>query len=268
MPEDTAEARPDERDPQEEKARHPRPTTLLLVRHAVTHQTGPVLSGRTPGIDLSEKGREQAVAAADRLAGLPITAVYASPIERTTQTAEEIASRHRLDVRPLPDMIEADYGEWTGHKLEDLAKTDLWKVVQVSPSRARFPGGESITEMQHRAVAALDALVAAHAEEMVVVVSHSDVIKAAVAHFSGVHLDLFQRIWISPASCTVLQFGPFGAALVKLNDTPTLDELLPPQEKPAEPGAGAAEAAAAEATAAADSVSDEAAVAEAAGQHA
>jgi probable phosphomutase (TIGR03848 family) len=203
-------------------------TTLVLVRHAVTHETGPILSGRTPGIELSEKGREQAAAVADRLSMFPLAAVYASPIERTTQTALEIASRHGLSVRCLDDMIEADYGEWTGKRLEELAKTDLWKVVQVAPSTARFPGGESIREMQTRAVTALERLVTCHRGELFVVVSHSDVIKAAVAHFSGVHLDLFQRIWVSPASCTVLSFGPYGAILVKLNDTGSLDELKPP----------------------------------------
>src|SRR5206468_6922059 len=109
-----------------------------------------------------------------------------------------IAVRFALDVLPLEGMIEADYGEWTGHKLEELAKTPLWRVVQAAPSAARFPAGESIREMQGRAVSALEAVVAAHPEQTVVVVSHSDVIKAAVAHFSGLHLDLFQRIYVSP----------------------------------------------------------------------
>ena len=207
----------------------PKPTVLVLVRHAVTAETGPVLSGRKPGVDLSDEGRRQASAAADRLAGLPVDAVYASPIERTTQTAAEIAARLGLEVVAVDGMIEADYGEWTGQKLAELAKTDLWKVVQVAPSSARFPGGESIREMQSRAVEALERVVAAHPGGLVVVVSHSDVIKAAVAHFSGIHLDLFQRIVVSPASCTVLNVGPFGATLVKLNDTGSLDELRPPQ---------------------------------------
>src|SRR6185503_1393225 len=120
------------------------PTRLILVRHAVTAHTGPLLSGRMPGIDLSEKGVGQAEATAQRLAKLPVAAVYASPIERTTQTADRIASHHNLDVRPLTGVIEADYGDWTGGKIADLAKTDEWKVVQAAPSRAVFPGGESL----------------------------------------------------------------------------------------------------------------------------
>jgi len=215
-----------------EKRRAPRPTILVLVRHAVTEQTGPILSGRTPGIDLSDKGREQAARAADRLAPLPVAAVYASPIERTRETADAIASRHGLPVNLIEGMVEADYGEWTGKELKELAKSDLWKVVQVAPSTARFPGGESIREMQARAVSAIEEVVARHPAQIVVVVSHSDVIKAAVAHFSGIHLDLFQRIAISPASVTALAFGgTLGAALLRLNDTGDLDELKPTEEK-------------------------------------
>lgn len=205
-------------------------TRLVLARHAVTAQTGPLLSGRLPGIDLSDEGRGQADALAERLAGLPVNAVYASPIERTTQTAAAIAARHRLEVQALDGVLEADYGDWAGQKLVDLAKTDLWKVVQRAPSRASFPGGESLAAMQARMVAALDAVVAAHPGELVVVVSHADPIKAAVAHYTGVHLDLFQRIVISPASATAFVFSEHGVALVKCNDTGTLTELLPPPE--------------------------------------
>jgi probable phosphomutase (TIGR03848 family) len=219
--------------PSENGEKPPAPTTLVLVRHAVTAHTGPLLSGRMPGVDLSETGIKQAEDAGARLAGLPITAIYASPIERTRQTAEHIAQHHDLPVQPLEGVIEADYGEWTGEKIADLAKTDLWKTVQVTPSRARFPNGESLIEMQSRMVAALEAVVADHPGEMVVVVSHADPIKAAIAHFTGVHLDLFQRIVVSPASVTVFQLGPHGSVMVKCNDTGTLDELAPLPEKEA-----------------------------------
>jgi probable phosphoglycerate mutase len=209
----------------------PKPTRLVLVRHAVTAQTGPMLSGRTPGIDLSDQGREQATRLGERLAKLPIAVVYASPIERTTQTATAVAEHHGLEVQPLTGVLEADYGEWTGGKLVDLAKTDLWKVVQRAPSRARFPGGESLAEMQTRMVVALEEVVARHRGELVVVVSHADPIKAAIAHYTGVHLDLFQRIVVSPASVTVFELGEHGAAMLKCNDTGSLDELLPPPPK-------------------------------------
>lgn len=206
----------------------PKPATrLVLVRHGVTAHTGPLLSGRMPGIDLSEKGIEQARAAAERVAVLTVAAVYASPIERTTQTADHIAARLGLEVRPLPGVIEADYGDWTGGKIADLAKTDEWKVVQAAPSRAVFPGGESLRAMQARMVEALDAVVATHPHETAVVVSHADPIKSAIAHYTGMHLDLFQRLHVSPASVTVLDFHAYGALLVKCNDTGGLTDLVP-----------------------------------------
>jgi probable phosphomutase (TIGR03848 family) len=230
-----AESAPAESQPSDPPAAEaPRAATrVVLVRHGVTAQTGPLLSGRLPGIDLSEKGVEQAEHAAQRLAALAITAVYASPIERTTQTAQCIAARFGLPVVALEGVIEADYGDWTGGKIADLAKTEEWKVVQVAPSRARFPGGESIREMQARVVGAIDAVVADHPHETVVIVSHADPIKSAIAHYAGTHLDLFQRVFVSPASVTVLEFHTLGVSLVKCNDTGSLDELLPTPAEPA-----------------------------------
>lgn len=221
-PDTAAEAAPAEIEPALSKA-----VRLLLARHAVTAQTGPMLTGRAPGVDLSDEGRRQAEALGERLAGLPVAVVYASPIERTMQTAGAVAVRHGLEVHVLEGVLEADYGEWTGGRIADLAKTDLWKVVQRSPSRARFPGGESLPEMQTRMVAALEVVVARHPGELVVVVSHADPIKAAIAHFTGVHLDLFQRVVVSPASVTVFELGPHGVAMLKCNDTGSLDELMP-----------------------------------------
>jgi probable phosphomutase (TIGR03848 family) len=221
------------RDEAVEREKPKPPTRLVLVRHAVTSETGPKLSGRLPGIDLSDKGVGQAEATAKRLAALPVRAIYASPIERTTQTAEHIAKCHGLDVQALPGVVEADYGDWTGGVIVELAKTEEWRVVQVAPSRARFPNGESIREMQARTVAALDEVVARHPHETVVVVSHADPIKSAIAHYTGVHLDLFQRVHVSPASVTVFDFHTFGVMMVKCNDTGGLDDLLPEPEAPA-----------------------------------
>jgi probable phosphoglycerate mutase len=224
----------------------------VLVRHAVTAQTGPLLSGRQPGIDLSDTGRDQAAAVGVRLAPLPVRAVYASPIERTTQTAEHIASHHGLAVIPLTGVLEADYGDWTGGTIAELAKTELWKTVQRAPSRARFPNGESIAQMQVRMVSALEAVVTEHRGETVVVVSHADPIKAAIAHYSGLHLDQFQRLVVSPASVTAFDLGPHGAALLTCNDTGDLQGLLAPPVASVTAGEDAgetADAAAAEAVA-------------------
>lgn len=231
MPEATTPPPVDAPAPDGEQPAAPAVTRLVLARHAVTAQTGPLLSGRRPGIALSEEGRGQAAALGERLAALPVAAVYASPIERTTETAQAVARHHQLEVRGLDGVLEADYGEWTGQKLSDLAKTDLWKVVQRAPSRASFPGGESLAAMQARMVRALEGVVADHPGELVVVVSHADPIKAAIAHYTGVHLDLFQRIVVAPASVSAFAFSGAGVALLKCNDTGSLDDLRPPPAK-------------------------------------
>lgn len=197
----------------------PKPTTLLLVRHALNDWVGDKLAGWTPGVHLNDKGRGQAEALAQRLADQPIAAFYSSPLERSVETAQIIAAPHNLDIQIREGVGEVRYGEWTGQSIKELAEEDAWRVVQYVPSRARFPNGEAIREMQARAVSELDAIVAAHPEETVLVVSHADVLKAALAHYVGLHLDLFQRLVVNPASLSVVTFGPMGPRLVCLNDT-------------------------------------------------
>jgi len=202
---------------QEEK--QPKPTTLLLVRHALNDWVGDKLAGWTPDVHLNDKGRAQAEALAQRLADRPIAAVYASPLERAVETAQIIAGPHNMEVQIREGVGEVRYGEWTGQSLKELAKEDAWQVAQFYPSGARFPGGEGIHDMQARAVAELDAIAAAHREETVLVVSHADVIKAVLAHYAGLHLDLFQRLVVNPASLSVVALTPMGPRLVCLNDT-------------------------------------------------
>ena len=201
---------------------------LLLLRHAVTEHTGARLSGWAPGVHLSEAGREQARALAERLAPVPLDAVYASPLERCQETAAALASPRGLAVGALEDVGEVRYGDWTGRELKELARQPLWKVVQAAPSAARFPGGESLYEMQARAVLAVERLRAAHPGQTVAVCSHADVIKAVTGHYLGAHLDLFQRLVVSPASLTALAFGPVPY-LLRLNDTGGVADLLPPK---------------------------------------
>ncbi len=174
----------------------------------MTEETGPILSGRRPGIGLSEKGREQAEAAGRRLAELPVAAVYSSPLERCRQTAEAVAPPTACPSTTCPACSKPTTGNGPGRKIEELRGTELWKLVQMTPSAVRFPGGESVREMQSRIIGAVEGIVAAHPGQLVVAASHADPIKAVVAHYTGVHLDLFQRLFVSPASCTVLRFGP------------------------------------------------------------
>ena len=196
--------------------------TLVLIRHATTPATGKRLGGWTPGVHLDEAGRAQAVVASQRHAGAKIVAVYASPLERTQETAKVVARPHGLRVRTRKAIGEVDYGEWTDKPLGQLRRRKDWQIVQQTPSRMTFPGGESIRGAQLRAVDATEQLAAGHGEDTIVLVSHADVIKAIVAHHLGMPLDTFQRLVISPASSTVLHLPGRGhPVLLSMNDTST-----------------------------------------------
>jgi probable phosphomutase (TIGR03848 family) len=201
---------------------------LLLLRHAVTEHTGARLSGWLPGLHLSEQGREQAGALAGRLEPVPVDALYASPLERCQETAAVLAEAKGLKVETVEDLGEVRYGDWTGRTIRELAREPLWKVVQTTPSAARFPEGESLYEMQARSVQAVERLRAAHPGQTVAVCSHADVIKALACHYLGMHLDHFQRVVVSPASVTAIAFGP-APSLVRLNDTGGNADLAPPK---------------------------------------
>ncbi len=198
----------------------PKPTLVLLVRHGRTPTTGSVLPGRAPGLHLGPEGVEQAEAAARRIAALgegKVAAVYASPMERTKETAAPIAKAVGRRVRTHKGLIEADFGRWTGRKLSELNKLPEWSQVQRYPSGFRFPGGESFAEMQTRMVGAINELVARHAGETIVATSHADTIKAAVASAMGTHLDLFQRIVVGPCSITAILYTPGGPVVLAVN---------------------------------------------------
>jgi len=204
-------------------------TTILLVRHGQTPTTGKVLPGRAKGLHLADEGRRQADVAANRIAELQrVDAVYSSPLERAKETAAPISKARGLTTTIDRGLLECDFGDWTGAELKKLMKLPEWQTVQRAPSMFRFPNGESFTEMQTRMVSALDRLRAKHPGGTIVCVSHADTIKAAVAHALGTHIDLFQRIVISPASITAITWGPGGPAVLAVNSTGRpLTELQP-----------------------------------------
>lgn len=206
-----------------------RPTTVFLVRHGQTTTTGEVLPGRVPHLHLSDVGAAQATRAADRLRVLPqVNALYSSPMERAQQTAEPIANAFGLATTLVDGLIEADFGDWTGRRLDDLRQLPEWNIVQRAPSTFRFPGGESFTEIQARMVTTLDRLRTAHPGGTIVCVSHADTIKAAMAHTLGTHLDLFQRIVISTCSISAISWGPDGPIALCVNSCgDPLDRLVP-----------------------------------------
>lgn len=202
------------------KTEGPKPTLVLLVRHGRTPTTGKVLPGRAAGLHLGDEGIAQATKAAERIAALgenKITAVYASPMERTRETAAPIAKAVGKRVRIKKGLIEADFGQWTGRKLTELNKLPEWSQVQRYPSGFRFPGGESFSEMQTRMTGAIQDLVAAHPGETIVATSHADTIKAAVADAMGTHLDLFQRIVVGPCSITAILYTSGGPVVLAVN---------------------------------------------------
>jgi probable phosphomutase (TIGR03848 family) len=201
-------------------------TTFFLVRHALTEHTGARLSGRMEGIHLSEDGRRQADLVAEGLAHLPFKAIYSSPIERAMETARPLAARHGLPVQVAPEVTEVEFGKWTNRSFKTLRRTKLWEKVQRSPSSARFPDGETLYEVQARAVGEIERLSSAHAKQSVCVVSHADVIKLIAAHYVGAHLDLFQRLHIAPASVSVIALGDHEPQILALNNSP----LAPPKE--------------------------------------
>ena len=210
--------------------------TIILVRHGENDWSkSNKLAGRLPGVHLNETGHHPAAAAAQRLAALPVKAVYSSPLTRCVETATYIADTHRLEVQQLEDVGEVGYGEWEGRKIKKLVKKPLWRAVQFFPSRARFPGGEALREVQFRAVQALEETAARHEKELIVVVSHADVIRLLLAHYLGTHIDLFQRLVISPASASILALSPDGMVRVlRVNDDGPLN--MPASRQPAKDG--------------------------------
>lgn len=210
-------------------------TRLLLIRHAENEwvKSGR-LAGWTPDVHLNEEGKRQADALGQRLATAKLRAVYSSPLERCVETAAEIVAHYPgLSIQLERDLGEIDYGAWTGKRLRQLARSRLWRVVQTQPSRVRFPDGESFQEAQSRLLRVVYQIADQHRRGMVAIVSHADVIKLGLAHFCGMHIDLFQRLIIAPASISVVELHRHGIGIGGMNDTShyysaARDEAPPP----------------------------------------
>lgn len=218
--------------------------TVLLVRHGRTAaNAGGVLAGRSPGVVLDDSGRRQAADLARRAADLPIVRVVASPLERTVETAQALLGTGGTAKVPRPALItddrllECDYGDWTGRPLSELTREPMWKVVQQHPSAAVFPGGESLRDVQARAVAAVrdhDRQVADEYGESAVwvAVAHGDVLKSILADALGMHLDAFQRIVVDTCSVSVVSYTSLRPFVVRSNDTGAdMASLVPPPRR-------------------------------------
>lgn len=199
--------------------------TVLLLRHGrSTSNTAGVLAGRSEGVDLDDKGREQAVGLIDRIGDLPIRAVVSSPLLRCRRTVEPLAQA--LCIEPVIEdlLAEVDYGEWTGRKLSELVNEPLWRVVQAHPSAAVFPGGEGLAQVQARAVGVVREhdrrLSEQHGGDVLwVACTHGDVIKSLIADAYGMHLDSFQRVNADPASVSVIRYTPLRPFVLHVNHT-------------------------------------------------
>src|SRR5581483_9448025 len=167
---------------------------VFLIRHARAEYRPGRLYGRTPGVHLAADGVEDAKRLAERLEPVRFNAIYSSPLERCRETAEPIAAGRGLQIQTVERLEEVEYGSWQGKSFKTLARTKMWRTVQLHPSQATFPGGESMRAMQARGVDAIEEIRRRHKRGCVAVVSHADLLKAVAAHYLGLHFDLFQRI--------------------------------------------------------------------------
>ena len=192
---------------------------MLLIRHAPVSTTGKVLYGREPGHHLTEEGLAAARELAGRLRPVEIQAFYCSPIERTMETAAQIAEPHGHTPLAEEGLMEVDYGEWTGQELAKLYKLPEWKTVIRQPSRMRFPGGESLAEAQLRGVQVCEELVGRHPDGTIAIVTHSDIIRLVLGFYLGQPLDFLSRLNVSPTSVSVVDISKKGGMMVTAINT-------------------------------------------------
>ena len=200
-------------------------TNFFLIRHASCDGLGQTLWGRTPGICLNEKGQEQAQRLADRFKDMTLDAIYSSPLDRALQTAMEIARRLKLEVLRSDAANEIDFGEWAGQPFECLAADERWRHFNSHRSMTMIPGGESFLEVQNRIVKEIETLAAQHGKARIAIVSHADVIRAAVAYFAAIPIDLIDRFEISPCSVSVVSVDSDNAMLLTVNSPIDLEHL-------------------------------------------
>lgn len=193
---------------------------ILLIRHGMTDVAGKQLAGWSPGVHLNAEGREQVQRLSERLRLTPLTAVYSSPLERTAETARTLAEPHSLPVQVRERVGEVRYGEWTGKWASEVENDPRWRQWNEHRGESRCPGGESMLEIQARVVDELLEIASHHRDQTVAVVSHGDPIRAAMAYFLGMPLDLVLRLEIDPASTSELRIEPWGVQVRGLNLRP------------------------------------------------
>ncbi len=192
-------------------------TTFLLIRHGMCESVGERISGRLPGISLNEEGLEQALALAERLKSVPIQAIYASPMERTRETAEFLAKMIDVPMDVNEAFHEIDYGAWSGKTLAELANVPEWQQYNAFRSGKRASYGEWFFEMQVRAVRELGLLREKHLGNTVAVFTHCDVIRGILLHYLGAPAEFNLRIEIRPTSVSTVALGEWGPKVLGVN---------------------------------------------------
>lgn len=193
-------------------------TIFHLLRHGEHNVQGRICAGRMPGVVLSERGRAEAEGAARKLVGLGIAAIYASPMERTRETAEIVGHRLSLPVTVLDDLAELDFGEWTGLTFDQVRKDPRWPEWATHRSLSCIPGGETMRQVQRRVVEAIMEMRQQHPGDNVVVVSHGDVIRAALVFALGMPLDFYARIEVATASLSTVRIDANGIRVIAVNE--------------------------------------------------
>lgn len=206
-------------------------STLIFLRHAHSQANeSNVLAGRTPGVLLSQKGKRQATQLIERIGKARVDQLHLSPITRCQLTLDPwldskfSSAIERLDIRE--EFTEMDYGDWSGKKLSSLRRSPLWKPIQETPSKVKFPGGESFRQAQKRAIEGCEELFSSRGNKNHLIVSHSDLIKLIAVHYLEAHIDTFQRIDISQASFTVIQKSSRGLNILAINSASDLRSIV------------------------------------------
>jgi probable phosphoglycerate mutase len=193
-------------------------TIYYLLRHGEHALQGRIAAGRTPGIGLSERGRAEAEWAAERLANAKIAAIYASPLERGQETAHIIGRRLDVPVAVHEDLSELDFGDWTGLTFDEIRKDPRWLVWAAHRSVACIPGGETMREVQRRVVEAMMAMRETHPDDSIVLVSHGDVLRAALMFALAMPIDFYSRIEVATASVSTVRIDAHGIRVVAINE--------------------------------------------------
>ncbi|MGX9179739.1 histidine phosphatase family protein [Mesorhizobium sp. BHbdii] len=194
-------------------------TTFFLIRHAAHDNVGAYLAGRMAGVCLGDTGRAQALRVASHMAPKPLAAICCSPRERTLETAKPIAIACGPDkITICQELDEIDFGAWSGKTFEELNQDADWRVWNSRRQQARTPGGETMLDVQQRVTSLMQQLRKRYQNQSVALVSHADVIKAAVCKVLGLPLGDCFRFDIDPASITTVVSGDWGSKLIRLNE--------------------------------------------------